>query len=167
MQEHYTEALVLDKEDLGDYDSRVFLYSKDLGKVSAKATSVRKITSKLAAHLEPGNLINVRLVQKNSFQIADALKVSSLPKSSETMRVLNLVKELAPEGDRDQSLWEFLILGEEKGEEALRILGFDKEFAVCDSCGAGNPRHFLLRELDYRCALCLVKSGRPASFALK
>ena len=45
MLEIATEAIVLDKEDLGEYDSRVFLYTKEFGKVGAKATSLRKITS--------------------------------------------------------------------------------------------------------------------------
>ena len=66
MLELVTEAIVLDKEDVGEQDSRVFLYTKDFGKIGAKATSLRKITSKLAAHLEPLNYATVRLVSRGN-----------------------------------------------------------------------------------------------------
>ena len=66
MQEHFTEALVLDKEILGELDYRVFLYTQQLGKIAAKVRSGRRITSKLAPHLEPLNFIQARLIEKNS-----------------------------------------------------------------------------------------------------
>jgi recombinational DNA repair protein (RecF pathway) len=167
MIEHYTEAIVLDKEDLGEHDSRVFLYSKDLGKIVAKITSARKIISKLASHLEPGNLAQIRLINKNSFQVADALKDRSLYKRWRELSILHLVKELVGEGQPDEELWNFLIGGELNGEKALAILGFDGQFASCGSCGVKSPTHFLLADLDYSCLPCFVKSGRPANFALK
>lgn len=167
MVEIMTRAIVLDKEDLAESDSRVFLYTENLGKIIAKATSARKILSKLSAHLEPGNLIDIRLVNKNSFQIIDALKLDNLPKSSEMVRILHLVKELSPEGMADNSLWEFLLNSPLNGEKALGILGFDSAFALCDSCRAVHPQHFLLQELNYRCSSCFLKSGRPESFIIK
>lgn len=169
MTEHYTEALVLDKEELADFDSRVFLYSRDLGRVIAKATSVRKITSKLAAHLEPGNFIKARLVQSDSwrFQVADALKTDFLPKTADFINILNLVKELTAEGQADEELWDLLQLKNLSGAKFLKILGFDNKFALCQNCGAENPAQFLLKELEYSCIPCFVKSGRPPSFALK
>lgn len=167
MVEHYTEAVVLDKEDSGDFDSRIFLYCKDLGKVVAKATSARKIISKLASHLEPGNLIKIRLVQKNAFQIVDALKISNLPKNQNVLRILNLVKELSAESQPDLELWDLLKNGDLDGEKVLGVLGFGREFAACQSCGAKDLAHFLLNELEYYCAACFVKAGRPVSFQLK
>lgn len=169
MVEHYTEALVLDKEDLGDFDSRVYLYSKDFGKGIAKATSSRKITSKLAAHLEPGNFIQARLIQSSNWrmQIADALKIGSLPKNQNTIAVLNMVKELLPENQPEEDLWNLLKENKLNGSEVLKILGFDSQFAVCQSCQAEKPEHFLLKNLEYSCSLCLLQAGRPASFTIK
>lgn len=160
MVEYYTEAVVLDKEDLGDFDSRIFLYCEDLGKIAAKATSARKIVSKLASHLEPGNLIKVRLVQSVSWrnQVVDALKVSSLPKNQSVLRILNLVKELSAEGQPDPELWHLLKSGDLAGEKILEALGFGGEFAVCQKCGVEDPAHFLLNELEYYCAACFVKA---------
>jgi len=165
--EYYTEAVVLDKEDSGDFDSRIFLYCKDLGKVVAKATSVRKIVSKLASHLEPGNLVQVRLVRKNAFRIVDALKISNLPKKWEILGMLNLIKELTAEGQPDFELWDLLKKEELNGERVLGILGFGTEFAVCQNCAAADPAHFLLNELTYYCVACFIRAGRPSSFALK
>lgn len=167
MVEHFTEAIVLDKEDLRDFDSRICLYSRDLGKVMAKATSVRKIVSKLAAHLEPGNLIQVRLVGKNAFQIVDALKISSFPKTPQTITSLNLIRELTPEGQSDNELWQLIKAGDLSGGKLLGVLGFGQQFAACQNCGADDPAHFLLNELAYYCAVCFIKAGRPSSFALQ
>lgn len=167
MTEYFTEAVVLDKEDLRDFDSRICLYSKDLGKIMAKATSVRKIVSKLAAHLEPGNLIQVRLVGKNVFQIVDALKISNFPRTSETVIGLNLIKELTSEGQPDNELWQLLKAGDLSGGKLLGVLGFGQEFASCQNCGADDPAHFLLNELEYYCAACFIKAGRPSSFVLQ
>lgn len=169
MIEHYTEALVLDKEDLGDFDSRVYLYSKDFGKGIAKATSARKITSKLAAHLEPGNFIQARLIQSSNWrmQIADALKIGSVPKNQNTISILNLIKELTPDGHPEEEIWEMLKKDRLSGGEALKIFGFDSQFAICRTCGASDPPHFLLKDLEYSCSPCFLQSGRPASFILE
>ena len=96
MVEYFTEALVLDKEDSGDLDARIILYTEDLGKITAKAKSVKRITSKLNGHLEPLNFIQVRLVEKNGFQIVDALTIANSANFKENpavfFRLLNFIK---------------------------------------------------------------------------
>lgn len=165
--EYFTEALVLDKEPVGEADLQVVLYTKELGRVTAKVVSARKITSKLAAHLEPLNFISVRLIQKGRFQIVDALTTDRLPGSSDTMAILGLVKELTGEEQPDFELWQALKNKAVKGESILGLLGFDHQFADCQNCGAQYPEHFLIRELEYRCAPCFVRSGQPLNFQLK
>ena len=165
--EYYTQALVLAKEPTGESDSQVFLYTADLGLVIAKAVGARKIVSKLAGHLEPPNIIAVRLVQKNRFQIVDALKISALPKSNNWAPILDLVKELTAEGQPDPELWRMIEGKNLEGGEILRVLGFDRAFAVCQDCGAKTPDNFLLKRLEYVCSVCLAQSGSPAHFVLK
>lgn len=167
MVEHFIKAVVLDKEDAGEFDSRVFLYSQELGKIAAKITSARKITSKLAGHLEPGNLVAVRLVQKNSFQVADALKIGGFAKDPETLSALRLIKEIAPENLADEELWNLFEKNSLSPVKTLAILGFDNQFAECRTCGANAPKHFLIANLEYICGECFLKSGRPAAFTLK
>ncbi|MBI2024912.1 MAG: recombination protein O N-terminal domain-containing protein [Candidatus Harrisonbacteria bacterium] len=166
-EEFYTKAVVLDKEPDGEADSRVFLYTEAFGKIIGRATSARKIVSKLSAHLEPLNLIDIKIVQKNRFQIVDALKIAALPTNRETLAALNLVKELAPEGEPDLDLWGVLAGKNPDGEQILGVLGFDKKFASCGICGSASLKHFLIGDLIYSCPACFFKSGSPKSFVLK
>lgn len=158
---------MLDKEPTGEADAQVTLFTKNLGKVAAKAVGVRKTVSRLAAHLEPLHIIQARLVEKNRFQVVDALRTDSLPKEPEVVAILQLVKELAAEGQSDSALWELLRSKQFSGEDVLRVLGFDSSFAVCENCGQDEPDYFLLNELQYACGVCLTRAGRPASFPIK
>ena len=78
MQEYLSEAVVLDRLANGDLNGRVVFLTKRFGKLVGKARSIRKITSKLSGHLQPGNLVQVRMIEKNGLQIVDALKKSRL-----------------------------------------------------------------------------------------
>lgn len=173
MREVFTEAVVLDKEDLREADSRVFLYTENFGKIVAKAKSVRKITSKLAAHLEPLNLIKVRLVASRDFQVADALRVDRL--NLGILGVLRLVKEIAMENCADPMLWRILkrqysqtTAPNELAGEILKIAGFDPALAVCRACQAEKPDNFLLNSAEYLCASCFGRSaGSERHFKLQ
>lgn len=155
MREVFTEAIVLDSEPSGDFDFRVHLFTKELGRIAAKATSARKILSKLNAHLQPLNLIDVRLVQKNNFQIIDALRKSKL--SPDFLRTARLIKELTVENDPDFSLWSvlsFLIQTKQTNLSlVLNALGYGMEFADCSVCG-GQPQYFSLKQLGFYCKKC-------------
>lgn len=164
MAECCTEAIVLDKEDLGEIDSRVFLFTKALGKVVAKVKSARKITSKLSPHLEPLNLVSIRLVEKNGFQAADALMEKKFPRTDMGLSVLNLVNQLSGENQPDQQLWQVLInnLGSPAKNlktEILSILGFDPEFASCRDCNAVKPSYFFMPDSEYVCQKCVNRIG--------
>lgn len=166
MREYFTEALVLDKEDLGEADSRIFLLTENMGKITAKAKSVRKITSKLAGHLEPLNFVKIRLVAGKDYQAVDALRFDRLAPSA--LPVMRLVKEIAMEGQPDPLLWQGFKAGRLSPEEVLRIAGFDPQFAVCRGCQSGRPDNFLLNMADYACSSCLPQfAGTEKFFRLK
>lgn len=161
MLEQVTEAIVLDKEWSGEAHARVHLFTKDWGRVVAKATSVRKITSKLSAHLEPLNIVTVRLIQKNHLpQAVDALRTGKL--SFDAFPGLRLVKELALEYERDHALWE--IVRYPAGgppryiQNILAVLGYDPQFASCAWCGQA-PAHFSFNALSFACGACLPGAG--------
>lgn len=164
--EYFTDAIVLDKDPIGEADEQVYLYTKDLGRITARAISARKITSKLASHLQPGKFIQVRLIQKNRFQVVDALETGELPKDFSIIRVLRLVKDLTGEGQQDHDLWNVLKSGAPNGISVLSALGFDSQFAVCENCGNEKPSHFIFQRLEYYCFSCFSQSGKPAAFAL-
>src|SRR3989344_3516678 len=121
LTEIITDAIVLDKEDFREQDGRIHLYTKNLGKVVAKTISSRKILSKLAAHLEPMNLVTARLVSRGDFydgrgfQLVDALSrdpariIKGDPQDlASAIRVYELISKSIPSGIPDGELWDFL-----------------------------------------------------------
>lgn len=114
MQEYATPAFVLDVQPAGEYDARVFLFTKELGRVTARAKSIRKINSKLAGHLQPLMLSTVRLVEKHGFQVVDALMLRDLRKGVEPKNIRELLEvartiyETTSEHLREPALWSLL-----------------------------------------------------------
>ncbi len=168
MTEYFTEALVLDKTENKEADGIVVFYSFDLGKVSAKARSVKKITSKLSAHLEPLNFVNVRLIEKNGFQVADALTVNRQPELrnnpevlAKFLRIIQFIKTTTFELQPDHRLYFAIkkIMFSKYGERQiyrllLKILGFDPEFAVCHFCNDKKTEYFLKEDGIFLCRKC-------------
>ena len=149
--EYFTEAVVLDKEPSGEFDSIAHLYTQELGRVSASVTSARKILSKLNSHLEPLNLVQVRLVEKNRFHVADVLKTGVL--DFKYLGALKLIKSITPEVQPDPELWQ-LIKTDLNEKDILRILGFDSQFAACLDCGLKRDLRFSINDLSYFCVGC-------------
>ena len=59
----YLTGIVVKREDCRENDSRVFLYTKEKGMIELVARGTKKINSKMAAHLEPFNLVNLMVVK--------------------------------------------------------------------------------------------------------
>lgn len=160
MLEYISEAVVLDREENGDLDVVSFIFTRKFGKLRAKAKSARKITSKLASHLEPGNLSQVRLVEKNGFQITDALKQTRLSIAPPDLYFLN---QLIPEAEPDFLFWEALVGKKFNWAGTLKILGWDPAFGSCEICRKGAPEFFHLKKLDFVCESCSASSRIPKS----
>lgn len=163
MREYVSDAIVLDREGIGEADARVVFYTEKFGRVSARVTSARRITSKLSAHLEPGLAVRVRLVEKRGaenggvwFQVTDALGVKRLALPS---AVLRLVAELGAEGEQDLALWHALARGRATVRETLSLLGFDPRHAACEQCGVPDPAKFSARSAAYFCDECVRRDG--------
>lgn len=153
----------MDKEPLGEIDSRVYLYTRLFGKVAAKVKSARKITSKLAAHLEPLNLVDLRLISGRDYQVVDALKKGRLI-DVEFLRVLNLIKQASAENQPDEEIWQILknqlispISPAVAGKMILKSLGFNPQYAACFNCQQMNPKIFSFIDAQYLCLSCLMK----------
>ena len=155
MKEYSTEAIVLDKEPNGELDWRVFLYTPDLGKIAAKVKSGRRITSKLSPHLEPLNLVKIRLTHKGGWQVADALKFGEL--AHRNLKILQLVKAAVLDNHADYELWTCLKGGRGAVHEVLKILGFDPIHAACQNCGL-KPAYFIFADSSFLCGRCAPPS---------
>lgn len=150
MQEYITDAIVLDAEPNGDCDLRIVLFTKEFGKLTPKAKSARKTVSKLNGHLQPGNLVQARLVEKNGLHVVDVLAERRLPAIPPELHVLG---KILGEGEPDHALWRHLIGGAMDWRTVLRILGWDPTDARCGQCG-GAPLAFHPGQQEFFCKPC-------------
>ncbi|HUZ93073.1 MAG TPA: recombination protein O N-terminal domain-containing protein [Candidatus Paceibacterota bacterium] len=155
MHEYLSEAVVLGKTPQGDVDSRCSLFTKKFGKLVAKAKSARKITSKLSSHLEPGNVAQVRVIEKGGLVVADALKIGRTGAGRDDVRFLDL---MLAEGEPDQALWQMLVSPHFSWTKALKILGWDPAEASCGICAASPIVAFEARSQEFYCRTCASKA---------
>ena len=158
MQEYVTEAVVLDAVPSAELDVRVSLFTKKFGKLVAREKSVKKITSKLAGHLEPGNVVKIRLVEKKGLQLVDALKEKEVSINPPDLYLLN---QILHEAEPDHELWELLTGGAFRWHEALRILGWDP--AAADCAGPHTKRASTPSAQDAHNARSGVGVGHPST----
>ncbi len=166
MQEYTARAVILRKEPARELDLRVTMFTDQFGKITAKATSGRKITSKLSAHLEPGTLSFIRLAEKGGLQLTDALKQAKLPLTPQDLHALDL---LLPSEEEDPNLWEVFtkLAGDSAGNatwdwpQVLALLGWDPREALCEKCHVRRPEYFALQSQSLYCAQCAATSRIP------
>ncbi len=151
-----TPAIVLRQRKLGDADKIVTLYSASFGKIDAVAKGVRRITSRLAGHVEPLNHGNFMFAHGRNLDIVTQVQTietfqplrDDLDRLSRALYVAELVDRATEERAENFNLYRLLL-------NTLRRLAesSDLDFAV---------RFFemqLLAELGYRpqldtCAGC-------------
>lgn len=154
MREYLSEAVVLYRLPNGNLDERVVFLTRRFGKLVGKAKSVRKITSKLSGHLQPGNLVQVRLVEKNGLQVVDALKKSRLDFALPKLRFLG---EILSETEPEFKIWEMLVGRTFSWDKVLKILGWDPDFASCAVCGGTCIVSFHPKTQEFFCKECASK----------
>ena len=175
MTEYFTEAFVIDKKANGELDGLVVLYTKSLGRVTAKAKSLKKITSKLNGHLEPLNFVGCRLIEKSGFQIIDALTLhnnSHLRKDeqiySQSLKLLRFVEVMTFDLQPDarfyaaiKKILEHFVDYKDKQKiiyfHLLKILGFDSTFALCARCQKKEVDFFKIDDHIFLCEKCSLK----------
>lgn len=155
MYEYASEAIVLDRDIHGESDVRVILFTREFGKLVARARSMRKILSKLAGHLEPGTHASVRLIEKKGLQVVDALKRG---RSAWTPADLFLMSELLPQEEPAEEVWDMLAGDSPDWRAVLRALGWDPRDARCTSCEQEGPRIFHLKDPSFFCEACIPAS---------
>lgn len=67
-----TKAIILDRQPSAEYDARVVVYSWDKGKLELTARGTAKLSSKLAGHLEPFNLVDLMVINGRGSDYAGA-----------------------------------------------------------------------------------------------
>ncbi len=163
MQEYVTDAIVLRKDPLGDLDGRYTLFTKQFGKIRCKAKSSRKITSKLAPHLEPGILAKVRFIETKGTQLIDALKFE---RTTLSLGDVYFLSQLLPDAEPEPALWDLLVDKKFSWSTALAILGWDPEGAECIICGEKQPRYFFITHQEFYCRMHALKAPRDAVISI-
>jgi recombinational DNA repair protein (RecF pathway) len=168
MRECLTEAIVLSVKSGSGQDSVADFYTRELGRIRARVTSGRKILSKLTPHLDVLNLVNLRLVEKRQFIVADVVtkdRFSELRSSSTKLALalnfLRVLRAISYPAEPDPRLWHWLIRSFRSKRfnyrEFLKILGYDPAAACCEVCGARQLTHFFLKDQSFLCYRCHTK----------
>lgn len=110
-----TEAIVIRHWPYRDASSRFLLYTQELGRILARAQSVRKVTSKLQGGLQTGSRSHVELVcGKAGWRIVGCrpdtnfLFSATARQHSITQRFFGLLNQLVPDQQRDPDLYRII-----------------------------------------------------------
>ncbi|MBI2013313.1 MAG: recombination protein O N-terminal domain-containing protein [Candidatus Colwellbacteria bacterium] len=172
MAEYFTRAVVLNRTHKKESDANLVLYTRDFGKISASAKGLLNIHSKLAGHLDVGDIVDVRLTKKENFQVLDAL-AQKLEVSREIMQFLDFIESMTPYHNPDLRLWhaiEFVLTNrllcssgippQKVYRRFLEILGLGPKFAKCADCGKAQVVYFSATDIMFLC------SDAPGKFSI-
>lgn len=109
-------GVVIKKADQSEDHQLITFYTRDFGKLTGIAKSVKKSTSKQAGHLDFFNLADFRLVTGRTYPIvasAQSVEVfsglkNSLPKLAAGFFILEAFNRLVYDHEQDTALWNFL-----------------------------------------------------------
>jgi DNA repair protein RecO len=116
---YHTEGIILGSKNYGEAGKHFFIFTRDLGMVTASAQGVRKMSSKLRFVLQDFAYIKIDLVQgKNIFRLTNASKTNQLEqlvKNIETLKVFaniaRLLRRLLAGVEPNEPLFTDLIRG--------------------------------------------------------
>lgn len=176
MKDFVSEAIVLGTAPAKEHDRVVFLFTKKHGRIQARVAGGARLLSKFAPHLDPLNLVGIRVAHKNKYTLTDVLTSNRFlatregPAFGNALKVVALVRVLAPEGEPDMKLWHDLVTaladGNVKPNHFLNIFGYDAHLGTCDSCGAKPVAYFSIKTHELMCVTCSTKLPENALLLL-
>lgn len=154
-----TEGIILKKIDSGETDATFIIYTKDFGKIRARAQGVKKEGAKLKGHLETLNHSVVSFVLgKSGERLTNAMMLNCWPKIHEDFDKLrvahiltNLIDDKCFPGEKDEKLWQLILdglsaldMGEFKEKDFSYFLQeFNKKFIVALGYAGISEAEFL------------------------
>lgn len=111
-----TKAIILTRQSFREQDSKSVVYSLDKGKLELVARGTKKISSKLAGHLEPISLSNLMIVNGRQFDyIGSAVSENcfsviknDLDKLQLAGQAINIFNQLIKAEQRDENVFKLL-----------------------------------------------------------
>ena len=176
MEETYNlKAIVLKSEPWREDGARILTYSAERGKLELAARGIKKISSKLAGHLEPITFSNIMAVRGRHYDyVGSAVGENcyvNIKSDSEKLeaagRIINIFNKIVKEGEKDEKL--FILL-----RGALDILNNGQ--LICLPAGQLLIGFFTLKLLAflghrpelYNCVICgkkILPGGNKFDFA--
>lgn len=154
-----TKAIILKKQNTGEYDQWVTCYTEDFGKLTAVAKSILRPSSIQALHLDTFSLVEFDLISGRGMPIITGAQAvdsfrnikNSLIKTATAYFFTEAIDRMVFENDTDEHLWNFLIsffseldqtskplaLFRQGQARLLDILGY---FPSVDSCKACDDK---------------------------
>lgn len=136
-----TKGFVISSENIGESDKNFFIYTKELGLLRARASGVRKLTSKLRFILSDFSFCEISFVVGNhGWKIVNATPLhvfsNKISRSESKVRILRLLKRVCPQDEPDKILFDdlfsafsFLDQNNQKENKNLEILVLMKMFS--------------------------------------
>jgi len=160
MELKYT-GIMLGKYDIGEADRIYTIYTKEAGKIQAKAVGVKKQNAKLAGALENFTLADIAIVKKNGTgKITSSIVENNFPGIKNNFEAVAAVfgtaeifNRLVGTGERDEKIFNLLkdyleSVNAENDENKIEVaslgfifqllsfLGYKIEVGKCAGCGA-------------------------------
>ena len=180
-----TEAIIIGSMNLGEADKLVTFFSLDRGRLRGVAKNARRSFRRFGAGLELFTHARLHLYEKEHQELiriesSDIISqhfdiAGDLDRMASGSVMVELVREIAPEGERNPQV--FLLLAHvlhllNEGVDPLflvrifeirflSLLGFQPKLDKCLSCGCGAERPMVFFGLKggVLCPDCLVSSG--------
>lgn len=165
MKEYLTDAIILGNTRLRENDREGDFYTKEFGRIRAKAIGGQKILSKFSLHLDTLNRVRLRVVKKKGLTVTDVVtedRFHGLRGNSRTfglaLDLVFLLRCMVGENVPDRELWYALLRSFEhhtiRFRTFLKLLGYDSLYAHCEICVRGKAEYFLPRDHMFLCLRC-------------
>lgn len=112
-----TQGFILKKENRGEADELLTIYTKDFGKLEILGKAIRKISSKLRSGIEIFYLSEIEFIQGKTYKtLTDALLINKFENIRKDLKRLKIAyqiissfNELIKGQEPDEKLWQFLL----------------------------------------------------------
>jgi len=113
-----TKGLVINKQERGEADELLTLYTKDYGKIKILARAIRKISSKLRSGIDIFYLSEIEFIQGRIYKrLTDAFVVEkfsnlrkNIKKLTEACRISKVLEDIISVEEKDERIWNLLLL---------------------------------------------------------